>query len=353
MGSEQGGRPDGVIPDGFFAVLNPGGRDKSRTFACGAGSPEDPGHPPVNYHAYAACCRGGFYREGHEVPEGTRAVLVLLRRRGLRQALAAVRELRRRKVLVWISWKESGLHQVGEALAAAGRYTLFCEICREADGFLASTPELEPLYRQAGCRSGGYLATPYPVGESGWDFSRPLGGRKGIWIGTREFFVPSRNHLLAVASACRTGEPVTVVNTDGSAGERLLRAIAPNLRILCGPLPYPDYLRLMAEHRVVFQMDRSVVPGQVAGDALLCGVPCVGGDGAVEREVFSQCSGHGRDAAALAGCLESLLRDDELCRHTADQARKVAAEKLGFAVTRDRLWNGTGSGGDAVSPTDR
>lgn len=350
MGPEQGRGPDGVTERGFFAVLNPEGRDKSQVYLQGAGSPGDPGHPPINYHAYAACCRGGFYREVREIPEETRLVLVLLRRNGLPQALTAVRALRKQNTIVRVSWKESGLHQVGEALADAKRYALFCEICREADGFLASTPELDPLYRQAGCRMGDYLPTPYPVGEPGWDFARPLAERQGIFIGTREFFVPSRNHLLAVAAACRTGERVTVINTDGAAGERLLRAISPDLQVIRGTRPYPEYLRLMAGHRVVFQMDRSAVPGQVAGDALLCGVPCVGGDGAVEREVFSEWCGFGRDAGSVEGLLKDLLQNDTACQRATDLARSAASEKLGFTATKNQLRNW--SAADSVSPTN-
>lgn len=44
----------------------------------------------------------------------------------------------------------------------------------------------------------------------------------------------------------------------------------------------------MARHKIVLQLDRSHVPGQVAGDALLCRIPCVGGDGAIERITFQK-----------------------------------------------------------------
>src|SRR5438876_10792614 len=45
---------------------------------------------------------------------------------------------------------------------------------------------------------------------------------------------------------------------------------------------YPEYLRDVSRHKIVLQLDRSHVPGQLAGDALLCRIPCVGGDGAIE-----------------------------------------------------------------------
>lgn len=316
-----------------FAVLNPGGRDPAQTFPNGAGVPEDPGHPPINYHAYAACCRGGFYRKVTEVPADTKTVLVLLRRKGLDEARTAVRDLKKSGRQVYLSWKESGLHQIAEALSDAKRHDLFRAICREADGFLSSTPDLVPLYQAAGGKTGTFLPTPYPVDAEAWDFSRNLEERAGIFIGTREFAVPSRNHLLAISMACALG-PVTVINTEGRAGERLLRSISPEINILNGTLPYPEYLRLIASHRIVFQLDRSTVPGQVAGDALLARVPCIGGDGAVDRIAFENLSGPQVDAPALA---QELLTDDHAYRHEIDRSQRVAAENLSFGAVAERL----------------
>ena len=322
---------------GTFAVLNPGGGDKTREFEAGAGLPGDVGHPPVNYHAFAACCHGGFYRAVDDIPDKVQRVLVLLRRNGLSQALLAVQQLRRQNRQVYISWKESGLYQVSETLGNARRLGKFQEICREADAFLSSTSELVSLYRQAGCRSGEFVPTPYPVEEPEWDFSVPSAQRVGIFIGTRQFDVSSRNHLLAVATACRMNVPMTVINTEGGADERLLLAISPEIRVVEGPLPYPEYLRLMAKHRIVFQLDRSAVPGQVAGDALLCRLPCVGGDGAVERLAFAGSSGFGRDVDTLTEIAQQLLEDDAVCRQAVIASQAAAAKFLGFSVIAARL----------------
>ena len=43
-------------------VLNPGGRDPEQNFADAAVS-HSTAHAPVNFHAYAACTEGSFYRE--------------------------------------------------------------------------------------------------------------------------------------------------------------------------------------------------------------------------------------------------------------------------------------------------
>src|SRR3954451_16636294 len=73
-----------------LAVLNPGGTDADQSFPNGAEAPAENAHPPVNYHAYAACTRGSFHRHvagvvkealhAPKAPDARSAVLVLLRR---------------------------------------------------------------------------------------------------------------------------------------------------------------------------------------------------------------------------------------------------------------------------------
>ena len=59
-----------------------------------------------------------------------------------------------------------------------------------------------------------FIPTPYPMADSRWDFSRPFGERSGIFIGTREWDVPSRHHLAALVIALGLGEPVTVFDEN-------------------------------------------------------------------------------------------------------------------------------------------
>lgn len=326
-----------------FVVLNPGGRDAEQSFANGAGTPKDGGHPPVNYHAYAACLRGSFLRDVKRVPAETRTALVLLRKRNLRAALAAVDKLRERGMRTWISLKESGSHQVADFLNDYTRSLLFRRICAAADGYLSSTPELEPLYRAAGSRAGFFAPTPYPVDEPAWDRGIPLADRVGIFVGTREFDVPSRNHWRAVALAGELARelevPAAVIVTGGRHGLRLLKAIRgdnPYLHFLVGPFPYWDYLRIMAAHRVVLQLDASAVPGQVAGDALLARLPCVGGNGAVDRIAFGHLEG-----SSVAATVRQLMTDDAAWTAANDEAQRCARERLSFgaiaATLRSRM----------------
>lgn len=319
---------------GGFVVLNPGGRDAEQSFADGAGEPFAAGHAPINYHAYAACMRGSFLRKAESVPDGTQAALVLLRKRNLRAALAALARLRARGIRAWISLKESGSHQVADFLSSYDRALLFRKICAAADGYLSSTPGLESLYRASGCRGGFFAPTPYPVGEPGWDLGLPLEKRVGIMVGTREFDVPSRNHWHALASAAALGReletPVAVINTAGRHALRLIksvRAANPYLHVIIGPLDYRTYTRLMAAHRIVFQLDSSAVPGQVAGDALLCGMPCAGGNGAVDRIAFP-------DLRPPLDIARQLMTDDHAWRRAVENSQALAKEHLSFPAVR-------------------
>jgi len=325
------------------AVLNPGGRDPDQIFANGAGAPGDAGHPPVNYHAYAACCHGGFFRDIRSVPPQTKFALVLLRQRNLRQALAAVQTLGARGCRVAISCKESGSHQVAALLGDAGRLRMFQEICRAAGQAVSSTPEMGDIYRNAGCTEVEFVPTPYPVDSPAWDFGQPLEKRSGIFVGTREVLVPSRNHLAAVLAADHVSRDlkcrVTVVNGDGRRGAAILAVLQqknPMLDILALSATYPDYLRAMSCHRIVWQLDASAVPGQVAGDALLCRMPCLGGNGAIDTLAFPDfCPPAPRDS--LVRSARSLLTDDAAWKAAVEKSQSRATSLLGFAVTAARL----------------
>jgi hypothetical protein len=325
-----------------FAVLNPGGRDKNQTFPNGPGQPGDAGHPPVNYHAYAACLNGGFYRDESCI-EDERFVLVLLRKRNLRRARSAVLALKKRGIRVLVSCKESGSHQIADLLGDVTRWELFSEICSLADAALSSTSPLVSLYQSAGAKNVICIPTPYPVQDAVWDFSTPFEKRRGIFVGTREFSVPSRNHLAAVALANQLSIelacPLAVMNSEGRRGGMILKSFQrknPLFYIIEAPLPYGDYLDVMALHRIVWQLDSSAVPGQVAGDALLCGMPCLGGNGEIDRTVFPGLSGN-QSRQELLGSARTLLTDDTAWHELMESTKALAADTISFTKTAERL----------------
>jgi hypothetical protein len=330
-----------------LAVLNPGGRDAEQYFDTPA-KPDSRAHPPVNFHAYAASTAGSFHRDTKQALAEKLPVLLLLRG-DMKAAHRALTECQEAKTTVLVSLKETGLHQVSQQLLRRGVAARFFDILGKADGCLAATPEIAEFYRmsrpKADQHTTAFIPTPYPLSDSAWDFSAKTDKQSGIFIGTREWDVPSRNHFAAVLLAkhlCEsTGEPVTVFNLDGRKGERLLSAFgfpAGKLRMIENKEPYPEYLRIMARHKVVLQLDRSRVPGQVAGDALLCRTVCVGGDSAVERIAFPNACGVNKTFAEVGAVARELLINHNARGAAFVESQWRSMEQLSFEAVRKRLW---------------
>src|SRR5262249_14839954 len=189
-----------------------------------------------------------------------------------------------------------------------------------------------------------FVPTPYPIEHQRWNFSVPIAEQSGIFVGTREWDVPSRNHFATLVLArglCEaTGEPVTVANLDGHKGRRLLSELKfpeGKLRLVEKWKSYQDYLCDVARHKVVLQFDRSHVPGQVAGDALLCRIPCVGGDGAIERIAFPKTCGEGRAIGEISSIALNLLKEADLRDAIVRESQKHARERLSFKAARSEV----------------
>jgi hypothetical protein len=327
-----------------LAVLNPGGRDSEQQFPDGAGETAEP-HPPTNFHGYAACTHGSFYREIRRALAEATPVLLLLRGdfSTSERALAALQKEGR---AVAISLKETGLHQIAEQLREPTRLARFLRIVSRADSCIAPTPEAADLYRaiRGDPDRVAFIPTPYPIDDRRWNFSRPIDERSGIFVGTREWNVPSRNHLGTLLLARRlselTGERITVFNFDRRKGARLIAGLglAPEkLRVLDRRLSYPSYLREIARHKIVLQLDTSFVPGQVAGDALLCRVPCVGGNGAIDRLAFPESCGFARSIDDIGKTALRLLTDRPHYKESVANMESVATQCLSFDVIARQL----------------
>ena len=329
-----------------LTVLNPGGRDPEQQFHS-VPAPGDGPHPPINFHAFAACTFGAFHRDTRRALGKTTPVLLLLRK-DFRSSERALARLKRERRTVAVSLKETGSHQIAQQLRDATKLSRFMKIVAHADGCIATTPETAEIYKRLPCKpqraTVAFIPTPYPIEDQRWDFSVPRSEQSGVFIGTREWNVPSRNHfaaLLVGRQLCdATGEPVTVVNLDGYKGRRLLGELnfpEGKLRLIEKWKAYPDYLRHVARHKIVLQLDRSHVPGQVAGDALLCRLPCVGGDGAIERIVFSKTCGEGRSSDEIALMALDLLKNSDLCDAIVAESQDRARERLSFETGRAQL----------------
>ncbi len=319
-----------------LAVLNPGGRDPQQSFPDGAGAPDEKLHPPVNYHAFAACTGGAFHRRDQTIPAEDKEVLLLIGG-DLKAARQAMVELRRAGKTVAVALQEAGAFQFATQFTRAAKFRLFLEICARADGAIATTADLVPIFTAAGIRHTEFIATPYPIDDERWNFAIPFEERRGIFIGTREFGVPSRNHLAALLTvhqlAASMYEPVTVFNLDGWRGRQMIERLgydAQLLRVVQGALTYPRYLRILAKHKLVWQLDASGVPGQVAGDALLARVPCIGGNGTTERLAFPELCGHGRSAEQLFDLAARLLEHPHDCEAVIERARDHARPLVSY-----------------------
>ena len=326
-------------------VINPDGRDAPVDYRGGVTAPEVPGHPPINFWAFAAATGGRFHQSLDTVTEPCDAVMVLIRQR-VNVSRNAVRALKRKGYRVLVSWKETGRFQIPEQTGWWFRRRQLRQLLAAADGALAATTAAQECYRAFGppALPVHFLPTPYPVDVPAWDFSRPLPERRGIFIGTRQFDVPGRRHaealVLANDVAQQTGARVTVCNFDGPRAGAQIRALLPavrELQLVEQRMSYPDYLRLMASHRLVLQRDASGVPGQVAGDALLCRLVAVGGDGAVQQRVFAEFSEPACDEAALREACVRLLADEAAYAAAVATSQARAAGQLSFAWARTAL----------------
>ena len=330
----------------WLTVLNPGGHDPEQQFHNVPG-PGEGSHPPINFHGFAACTLGAFHRDVRRVFSENTSVLLLLRS-DFRASERALIQLKRLGRTVAVSLKETGLHQVAQQLRDPTKLARFIKIVTQADACIATTPEAAGIYQRVRSKDDpakvAFIPTPYPVEDQRWDFSKPRNEQSGIFVGTREWDVPSRNHfatLLVARELCEAiGEAVTVVNLDGYKGRRLLGDLnfpKGKLRLIEKWKVYPDYLRDVAQHKIVLQLDRSHVPGQVAGDALLSRIPCVGGDGAIERIAFSKTCGHGRTINEIASMALDLLRNPELREAVVAESQERAQGQLSFEAVRSQL----------------
>src|SRR5436305_3284546 len=334
-------------PENFrLTLLNPGGHDREQQFHSAPAPGEGP-HPPINFHAFAASTFAAFHRDVHRALAENTPVLLLLSS-DFRASERGLAELKRQCRVVAVSLKETGLHQIAQQLRDPTKLSRFIKIVTQANACVATTPEAAEIYQRVRSKHDpatvAFIPTPYPIEDQRWDFSVSPNDQSGILVGTREWDVPSRNHfaaLLVARELCEaTGEPVTVVNLDGYKAGRLLAQLKfpeGKLRVIEKRKAYPDYLRDVAQHKIVFHLDRSHVPGQVAGDALLTRIACVGCDGAIERIACSKTCGEGRTITEITSMALDLLKSADLRAAIVAESQQRALERLSFQAVRSQL----------------
>jgi hypothetical protein len=326
-----------------FAVVQPGAQLRNRSFANGPGGPDDAGPPPEGIFAYAACRNGSFHRSPRMLSPDADDVLLILDKKNLRKVLGGLKVLRKRGVRVRVSCCESRASDMAVLLGDVTRFELFREICRSADGAIAATPESVSVYENAGAVHIQFIPHPCAVDVPTWDFSQPAGKRRGIFLGTNAFLSGGANHMAALMAADRLSRelecPLAVVNSEGRRGGMILKSLRKNnplFFIVEAPVDYADLLRVMSLHRIVWQFDSDAGAGGSASAALLCRIPCIGGNGTVERLAFPGLS----SPASREDLVESarlLLTNDKAWQEQVEASQQRAAELLSFRKTAARL----------------
>jgi len=106
-------------------------------------------------------------------------------------------ECQKQKRTVAVALKETGLHQIAAQLRDPGRLARFLRIVAQADGCVATTPEAAEIFcrvrRERHADTVAFIPTPYPLEDEQWKFAVAPNEQSGIFIGTREWDVPSRN----------------------------------------------------------------------------------------------------------------------------------------------------------------
>src|SRR5438874_9490158 len=225
-----------------LTVLNPGGRDPEQRFDT-VPAPGEGAHPPINFHAFAACTLGAFHFNPRRAIAEKTPVLLLLRS-DFRTSERALADLKKQGRTVAVSLKETGLHQIAQKLRDRAKLARFMKIVAQADGCIATTPEAGEIYQRVLGKHDpatvAFIPTPYPIEDGRCNFSVPANEQSGIFVGTREWDVPTRNHfaaLLVARQRCETtGEPVSVTNLDGDMGRRWF----DELEFLKGKVGYSD-----------------------------------------------------------------------------------------------------------------
>src|SRR5947208_896561 len=159
-------------PENFrLTVLNPGGRDPEQQFHSVPAPGEGP-HPPINFHAFAACTLGAFHRDVRRAIGENTPVLLLLRS-DFRASERALADLKKQRRIVAVSLKETGLHQIAQQLTNPAKLERFMKIVAGADGCIATTPEAAEIYQRIRKREPAtvaFIPTPYPIEDQRWDF---------------------------------------------------------------------------------------------------------------------------------------------------------------------------------------
>jgi hypothetical protein len=324
-------------------VLHPGSPLPEQDFENFPSTPASAKLAPVGDAAFAACTGGAFVRKARDIPDSEKRVLLLVDE-NLKRARQATIDLRRAGKTIVLAFANASARNLNSLFKSPGSLSLMQEICNRAHAAIATTRDVESVFRSFGMLYVETILPPWPIDQPAWDVSIRPELRTGIFLGSWDWDTPSRNHRLALLGlrevASQMYEPVTVFNLNGWWGRRWLRQLqypAGLLQVVERRLPYADYLRIVARHKVVFHLDSGGALGRVAGDALLARIPCVGGNGSLERLLFEGLSERGQSASELFQTLARILDHGYERDQAVEQALEIARPLLSMERVEQTL----------------
>ena len=266
----------------------------------------------VSWHSIPAAFKTEFYvynKEGWQGIFKWDHVLVMVKD-DVDQLIPLITKLKMMKKTVGIAFHENGNYFSTKASASLEWLQQMKSLVEMSDYFWNLNVPLEEFFQSIfdvpvfSC----WHAFPHD-----WDhgFTVPEENREGIIVGTRTLNQSlKRNTLYALGIADKVAAENNTFSTffcedrlDLKFIQNYLKELGlENTRVIPGPLPYESWLKLIATHKVLFQMDNSDTLGQIVGDAAMVGVPSVGGT-TVNSHIFGTYCELGDSAPALSAIL--------------------------------------------------
>src|SRR5690348_16655514 len=150
----------------------------------------------VGLPALAATAGAAWCRDTDTIPGEANILIVLAE--PLARLPAVVRSLKLAGKTVAVVFANSGSMPMADLVTSPEGLSAFLDICRLADAAIATSTESESMFRGAGMPLVEFVPTPCPVEDPSWDRSMPPEQRRGILVGTRDFFPHYHNHSAAL-----------------------------------------------------------------------------------------------------------------------------------------------------------
>lgn len=213
------------------------------------------------------------------------AVIVLVNR-DIPAVMPLIKKLKLMKKKVAVSFHEG----VQDLITGSGipnenmahRWIALFDLVKEADFYVNLFGQMTPFFTGwFGENKVEYCAHGAPI-DWNHGFTIPWDDRPfDILVGTRSFGQRlSRNTLVTLGTlnghAKQTGRTVHYLSEDGDVSDLLKRIGIDAITVHQGPLAWTDWLKFLAQFKVVVHFDKSMNLGQICYDAMMVNVRPIG-----------------------------------------------------------------------------